>query len=84
MDQDQGLQTLSGAPFRLQAYAKARLLEARLAGAPLELTTVLDDAVEKGDEELSQMAENLRCSLPPGEKAGESAQPKVVVGPYTW
>ena len=55
-----------------------------MRGAQLELASVLDDAVEKGGEELSQMAENLRCSLPPGEKAGESAQPKVVVGPYTW
>ena len=70
--------------MRLQAYTRARLLEARLAGGELELATVLNDAVERGDEELAQMAEELRRSLPSEAKAGESAQPRVVVGRFVW
>ena len=40
MEQDPGRRPLVGASNRPQAYAKARLLDARLAGTPLELAVV--------------------------------------------
>ena len=77
LDKEPEMARLQGSPPRLQAYCRARLLEARMAQQALTLEDVLRDAGELGDEELSEMASSL-CHAADEPKAGSSPQVRVL------